>query len=139
MCCVILDIVLIPQVFETLHRNIYRAFDYRREEKIYDTLERSVSGDLLERIYLETRKGLELANQGGARAKVKDIELVEISTRSGDDGAFVAEAIWNVYGSVGHWGHIHQRSNRYVAELDITPIDDIWKLTGLEIIDEQRL
>ena len=122
-----------------LLHNIYRAFDYRREEQIYDTLERSVSGDLLERIYLETRKGLELTNQGGARAKVKDIELVEISTRSGDDGAFVAEATWNVYGSVGHWGHIHQRSNRYVAELNITPIDDIWKLTGLEIIDEQRL
>jgi hypothetical protein len=122
-----------------LLHNIYRAFDYRREEKIYDTLERSVSGDLLERIYLETRKGLELENQGGARAKVKNIELVDISTRQGDDGAFFAEATWNVYGSVGHWGHIHQRSNRYVAELDITPIDDIWKLTGLEIIDEQRL
>jgi hypothetical protein len=122
-----------------LLHNIYRAFDYRREERIYDTLERSVSGDLLERIYLETRKGLELENQGGARAKVKRIELIEISTRSGDNGAFVAEATWNVYGSVGHWGHIHQRSNRYVAELNITPIDDIWKLTDLEIVDEQRL
>ncbi|GAG21113.1 unnamed protein product, partial [marine sediment metagenome] len=52
------------EVVAGLLHNIYRAFDYRQEERIYDTLDRSVSGDLLERIYLETRKGLELANQG---------------------------------------------------------------------------
>jgi hypothetical protein len=40
---------------------------------------------------------------------------------------------------VGHWGHVHQRSNGYQAELEIAPVDGVWKLTGLEIIDEQRL
>jgi hypothetical protein len=126
-------------VVEGLLHNIYRAFDYRDEEQIYDTLDRSASGDLLTRIYLETRKGLELANQGGARAKVKSIELVETSSRPGEGGAFVARATWNVHGSVGHWGHVHQRSNRYQAELEIAPVDGVWKVTGLEILDEQRL
>jgi hypothetical protein len=127
------------EVVGGLLHNIYRAFDYRDEERIYDTLERSVSGDLLERIYLETRKGLELASQGGARAKVKDVELVEISTRAGEGGAFVARATWNVHGSVGHWGHVHKRSNRYQAELEIAPEAGRWKLVGLEFLDEQRL
>ncbi len=127
------------EVVEGLLHNIYRAFDYRDEEQIYDTLDRSASGDLLTRIYLETRKGLELANQGGARAKVKSIELVETSSRPGEGGAFVARATWNVHGSVGHWGHVHQRSNRYQAELEIAPVDGVWKVTGLEILDEQRL
>jgi hypothetical protein len=127
------------EVVEGLLHNIYRAFDYRQEEQIYDTLDRSVTGDLLARIYLETRKGLELANQGGARAKVKSIELVETSARAGEGGGFVARATWNVHGSVGHWGHVHQRSNRYQAELEIAPVDGSWKLTGLEILDEQRL
>lgn len=126
-------------VVEGLLHNIYRAFDHRREERIYDTLERSVSGDLLERIYLETREGLVLANQGGARAKVKRIELVEISTRAAEEGAFVARATWNVHGSVGHWGHVHQRSNRYRADLTVAPRDGTWRLVGLDVLDEQRL
>jgi hypothetical protein len=120
-------------------RNVYRAFDYRREEQVYDILRRSVAGDLLEEIYLETRRGLELASQGGARARVKRVELAEISAHDGEDGAFVARAAWNVFGSVGHWGHVHTRSNRYEALLEIAPFDGAWKLAGLEILDERRL
>ena len=127
------------EVVGGLLHNIYRAFDYRQEEQIYDTLDRSVTGDLLARIYLETQRGLELANQGGARAKVKSIELLETDARAGEGGAFLARATWNVHGSVGHWGHVHQRSNGYQAELEIAPVDGVWKLTGLEILDEQRL
>ena len=122
-----------------LLHNIYRAFDFRAEEDIYDVLEKSVEGDLLAEIYLETRRGLELANQGGARAKVKDIEVVDLSTRSGENGGFIASATWNVGGSVGHWGHIHERRNRYQAELNIHPVDGVWKLTELEILQEERL
>jgi hypothetical protein len=127
------------EVVEGVLHNIYHAFDYRQEEQVYDILGRSVEGDLLEEIYLETRRGLELTNQGGARARVKQIELTEISARGGENGAFVARATWNVFGSVGHWGHIHSRSNRYEAELEIAPSDGVWKLSRLEILDEERL
>jgi hypothetical protein len=126
-------------VVSGLLHNIYRAFDFRDEEQIYDVLANSVEGDLLTRIYLETRKGLELANQGGARAKVKEIELIDLEARAGDNGGFVATATWNVGGSVGHWGHVHQRRNQYRAELAIEPVDAVWKLTGIEILEEQRL
>jgi hypothetical protein len=127
------------EVVEGVLHNIYRAFDYRQEEQVYDILGRSVRGDLLEEIYLETRRGLELTNQGGARARVKKIELTEIVARRGDEGAFIARATWNVFGSVGHWGHTHTRSNRYEAELEIAPSEGAWKLSNLEILDEQRL
>ena len=127
------------EIVSGLLHNIYRAFDFRSEEDIYDVLDKSVSGDLLAKIYLETRRGLELANQGGARAKVKDIEVVDLATRTGENGGFIANATWNVAGSVGHWGHVHQRRNRYQAELDIQPVDGVWKLTGLEILQEERL
>jgi hypothetical protein len=126
-------------IVSALLHNVYRAFDFRQEEQIYDVLEKSVDGDLLAQIYLETRRGLELANQGGARAKVRDIEMIELDTRDGEDGGFVAAATWNVGGSVGHWGHVHERRNQYRAELMIRPVDGDWKLTGLEILDEQRL
>ena len=55
-----------------------------------------------------------------------------------DDGLLV-EARWNVAGSVGHWGHIHQRTNAYHARLMLRDIDGAWKLTGLDILEEERL
>jgi hypothetical protein len=122
-----------------LLHNVYRAFDFRAEEQIYDVLDQSVTGDLLGEIYLETRRGLELANQGGARAKVKSVELVEILARAGENGGLIAETTWNVAGSVGHWGHIHERRNQYRATLNIEPVQNAWKLTDLKIQEEVRL
>ena len=122
-----------------LLHNVYRAFDYRDEEQIYDVLARSVDGELLTEIYLETRRGLELASQGGARVKVKQVELVELETDPGSNGGFLATATWNVSGSVGHWGHVHTRRNQYRAKLDISPVDGAWKLSQLKILLEERL
>ena len=119
--------------------NVYRAFDFRGEEQIYDVLAQSVEGELLGSIYLETRRGLVLANQGGARAKVKQIELVELSAEPGDGGGFRATATWNVSGSIGHWGHIHRRDNQYRARLGIEPVEGMWKLTDLEILEQERI
>jgi hypothetical protein len=127
------------EVVTALLHNIYRAFDHRAEERIYDVLEQSAAGDLLERIYLDTRRGLVLANQGGARAKVKKIELEALSAERADGGAFRADATWTVSGSVGHWGHVHQRRNRVRAELLVAPVDGDWKLVDLELIEEERL
>jgi hypothetical protein len=122
-----------------LLHNVYLAHAFRDEGRAYDVLGRSVTGELLTDIYLETRRGFELANQGGARAKVKDVELTEIEAERGDGGGFVAKATWVVRGSVGHWGHLHERTNRYRAELDVRPADGAWKVTELELLDEERL
>ena len=132
------------RIVSGLLHNIYLAQDFREEEQVYDILRRSVAGgpayrDLLTDIYLETRRGLELANQGGARAKVKEIELTDLEAEPGDDGGFVATATWVVRGSVGHWGHLHERTNRYRAELDVRPVDGAWKIAELELLQEERL
>jgi len=122
-----------------LLHNVYRAFDYRGEEQIYDVLAKSVTGDLLNDVYLETRNGLELANQGGAQVKVKSIEMLEARQAGENDDGLLVEARWNVAGSVGHWGHIHQRTNAYHARLTLRDINGAWKLTGLDILEEERL
>jgi hypothetical protein len=128
------------EVLSGLLKNVYRAFDFRGEGAIYDTLERSASGDLLTRIYLETRRALELQNQGGARAKVKEVEILNAETASLEEGVgFRSRCTWNVAGSVGHWGHIHQRRNQYEAEFQVRPVDGVWKITGLELLSERRL
>jgi len=127
------------QLTGDLLHNIYRACDYRGEEVIYDVLSRSAAGDMLTDVYLETRRGLELVNQGGARVKVKDVEMLESSLLDSQGSSMTVESRWNVSGSVGHWGHIHQRRNSYHARLEISEVDGAWKLTGLEILQEERL
>ena len=123
-----------------LLENVYRAFDYRDESLIYDRLERSAAGELLTEIHLETRRSLEIENQGGARAKVKDVTLLQADTTPLDgELGFVSHVTWNVSGSVGHWGHIHQRTNQYEARLTIKAVDGSWKITDLEVLQEQRL
>ena len=137
------EVQLDPQRLQTLVgdllHNVYRSFDYRGEEAVYDVLAQSVSGDLLADVYLETRKGLELVNQGGAKVKVKNIEVFETRLLSSESNALKIEARWNVSGSVGHWGHIHQRTNAYHANVTIQDIEGTWKLNGLEILQEERL
>ena len=126
-------------VGDLLH-NIYRAFDYREESDIYDKLERSVSGELLTDIFLETKRSLVLTNQGGAAAKVKDVALDSVEVKPGDaPDSFTVEAGWTVHGSVGHWGHIHQRSNRYLAELTVVVDGQQWKLQAMNVLQEERL
>jgi len=126
------------EIVMALLNNVYRAFDYRDEETIYDVLEVSVSGDLLTETYLETRRGLELASQGGARAKVQEIVLTDLEMLD-SEGGIAARCTWTVAAAVGHWGHIHQRRNQYVADLRIEDIDGMWRITALELIGEERL
>jgi hypothetical protein len=127
-------------VAHSLLRNVYHSFDYRDESLVYDVLDRSVSGDLLTTIYLETQQSLTLASQGGARVKVKDVELLDCQTRStADDNGFTADCIWNVTGSVGHWGHIHERKNRYHANFVIRAVGGQWKITNMDVLSTERL
>jgi hypothetical protein len=126
-------------VSDLLH-NIYRSFDYREEADIYDVLAQSVSGELLTDIFLETKRGLVLANQGGAQAKVKDVALDAVKVLPSEQAnSFNVEASWTVHGSVGHWGHIHQRSNRYLANLTVSVDNDRWKLDQMSVLQEERL
>jgi hypothetical protein len=70
--------------------------------------------------------------------KVKSVKLEQAEFEPMENG-FRTTCTWDVLGSVGHWGHIHQRVNRYNAELDIQPVEGAWKITGLEILEEQRI
>jgi hypothetical protein len=65
--------------------------------------------------------------------------MLEVDAERAGGRAFRANCTWNVAGSVGHWGHIHQRTNQYVAELTVEPVDGVWRITALELIQEERL
>ncbi len=128
-----------PTVHALLH-NAYRALDFRDEELVFDRLARSLSGDILERVYLEMRQGLRLENQGGARVRVREVRVSELqATKSEVPGTLRYRAKWQVTGSVGHWGHRHLRTNAYDAFVTLAELEGRWKIADLEILDEQRM
>ncbi|MEH6579479.1 MAG: hypothetical protein V7731_20625 [Amphritea sp.] len=126
---------------QSLLRNVYRAFDFRDEEDVYDKLALSVSGDLLADIYLQNRKSFAVQKAGGAQAKVTDVEILQVAAQRLDEKplAYAAKAKWTATGTVGHWGHTHIRKNYYDAIVTIEGIDGQWKITALELLEEKRV
>jgi hypothetical protein len=127
-------------VLEQLLRNLYHSFDLHTESAIYDRLAASVEGDQLEKIYLASRRALELQRRGGARARVDKVRILDIkSVKSLGEGRFEIDALWSISGSVNHFGHTHYRQNRNHALVDLAPVDGVWKITKIKVLDEERV
>ncbi len=135
-------------IFRPLHANVYRAFDYVEEGDIYDALARSADGAFLDSIYRTIFNGLVMQEEGGAVARVKDVRPTSIQVRdigvaADADGVerpvFTVECRWQVEGVVSHWGHAHSRTNEYLALWSVAEEADGWRLTGAEILEQDRV
>ncbi len=127
-------------IVQALLENIYQAAGQPTEERVYDALARSIAGEYLTDAYLEVRRELEIERTGGARIRVAEIRVEEAEPEPlGGGPAFRCHARWTVAGSVAHWGHVHFRRNRYEGVLTVRSIGGRWKLTGMELTNEQRI
>jgi hypothetical protein len=128
------------RVLRGLMLNTYRAFMLDDEQDVYDVLARSVEGEYLSEVYLESREALRIDASDAAVSIIDRLDVTSIeSKRRSKDGAVTIVAHWEVYGSVFHWGHIHFRCNAYRAEVTIVPADGYWKLTSLRLLDQERV
>jgi len=131
------------QILAGVLPNVYRSFEFPTESLAYDRLALTVSGPILRDVYLEHRRSVEMEERGGARVREEAVEVVDVaSTRASDSGApgaFTAEAAWTVGGTVTHFGHRHFRQNRYDARITLVPVDGVWKIQAIEVLDEKRL
>ena len=130
------------EIFESLLRNIYRAFDFEAEDEIYDTLALSVTGDLLDDLYLEIHGTLILQEAGGAVSKVQKVEIGDVTLLPAEEDQgpwFELDATWRVQGKVGHWGHTHVRLNEYKARFTVTQAAGGWKIADLALLAQERL
>jgi hypothetical protein len=128
-------------LLQVLLKNVYRAFDFRDEEDVYDKLAVSVRGELLSDIYLQNRRAFAVQQAGGAQAKIKSVEIQEAVAERLDNGrlAYAIKGRWTAQGTVGHWGHIHMRKNQYAAIVTVEADNDAWKITDLEVLEEKRI
>jgi hypothetical protein len=134
-------------VFATLHANIYTAFRFRTESDIYDALAVSASDDVLQDTYLTIIEGLKMEEQGGAVARVRQVDILD-GHRSDLSGPSRSEQLpegfayrcrWNVVGTVEHWGHIHERTNQFEADFRVQSVGGNWKVTHIDVVDNRRL
>ena len=128
-------------LLQVLLKNVYRAFDFRDEEDVYDQLAISVSGDQFADLYLQNRRSFAIQQAGGAQAKIKSVEIQDAVAERLDDRplAYAIQGNWTAQGTVGHWGHVHPRRNRYDAVVTVEAVDGAWKITDLEVLEEQRV
>lgn len=128
-------------ILSQLLYNIYRSFDLKKDEHIYDSLAHSADGDLLSDIFLDTKKALEIRSMAGSRVKVTklDIEDLKVISSDEDSGNFKVSCDWNVTGKIGHWGHVHQRVNQYSAKITVANIGGNWKLKEFNLLSENRV
>lgn len=122
-----------------LIENVYRAFDYGDDSQVYDALAQSVEGRLLKQIYLQIKRSLVIREQGGAMSQVKSVKLISGKVVDADRSSFTCKSRWQVTGTVEHWGHIHTRQNEYEAEFSVAPRQGMWKVTGMQILGQQRI
>jgi hypothetical protein len=129
------------QILQALLKNVYRAFDFREEDDVYDKLALSVEGDLLADIYLQNRRSFAVQKAGGAQAKVKEVAVSQAMAerQAAGSAAYTIRGAWTATGTVGHWGHVHTRTNQYDAIVTIGADQGNWKISGLEVLEEQRI
>ncbi len=132
-------------VFEPLHTNIYRAFDYTAQDDVYDALAASVDGALLARLYDEVYRGLVMQEEGGAVSQVEAVNHMALAVQSiglAPDSAapaFTVDASWEVAGAVYHWGHAHFRTNAYRAEYTVAATERGWRIIASRMLEQRRV
>ena len=135
-------------LFVPLHANIYRAFDYVNESDIYDALERSVDGELLDVLYRSIYQSLVMEEEQGAVSRVIAVRPVELEVESvvpidpDDSGPRIACTVlyrWQVEGRVTHWGHLHERTNEYLARFEMVGTTEGWRIGALDLLEQERI
>jgi hypothetical protein len=128
------------QISYSLIRNVYRAFDFHGEKETYDALNAVVDGPLLRSLYLQIRRSLLMAEQGGSRSRVLDVKRISstlVGTPSRNE--FRIELRWRLSSEVEHWGHIHTRENEYVGRLSVKDNSGFWKLDAVKFLSQKRV
>ena len=85
-----------------------------------------------------------LSEEGGAICKIERVEILESHMQAAPEerGAnlpFRMSCKWRVLGLVEHLGHVHRRINEYSAIYTLTPSGNQWKISGVEMTDQQRV
>jgi hydrogenase/urease accessory protein HupE len=120
----------------------YHAFNLVDEDELYDTLADNVTGDLVDDLYLDSRRRLKAGTREGAEVTVRDVSVLDIGEpldlmEAGQ--GFAYDCRWVVTARVRHLQHVHHRQNIYNGMLTLEIDGDRWKIAGVELRSEDRV
>ncbi|MFO1063881.1 MAG: hypothetical protein U0892_08470 [Pirellulales bacterium] len=125
-------------MMKSLLVNIYQAFEFRDDEAVYDALQTSVDGRLLQELYLKIKRSLIVAEQGGAMSTMTDVDVRSLTPVSSAKGA-MSECVWQVSSVSEHWGHIHKRVSEYRARINTVDTAGVLKIDKFQLLEEKRI
>ena len=129
------------RIFEKMLSQTYTAFNLEDEEKLYRQLSENVGDNLVEDLYLDSRRRLNSGVREGAEVTVKEVKVRQVGApleSSAANDSFAYEVEWMVTARVKHLQHIHHRRNSYSGVLKIRSEDGKWKLEQIDLISEDR-
>lgn len=129
------------RVVEAVLSGTYHAFNLSDESEVYDRLDANVTSDLVDDVYLDSRRRLTAGTRQGAEVTVRAVEVLEIGAPenvSPGANAFSYDCRWVVTSRVRHLQHIHHRRNVYTGVLTLTMEAGRWKIARVDLTSEDR-
>jgi len=120
----------------------YEAFNITDEEELYDTLAQSVTGNLVDDLYLDNRRRLTAGTRQGTKVTIRGVSILDIGEPIevvAADGGYSYDCRWAVVARVQHLQHVHHRQQIYSGVLTLRAEDDRWKVAGVELHSEDRV
>jgi hypothetical protein len=127
-------------IVQQLLYNTYHAFNLQDEDQLYEQLAQSIDQELIEDIYLDSRRKLNTGVRQGAEVLVKEVALLEINhaLSNVDDDQMHFDTKWMVIARVKHLQHIHHRRNLYTGSVSLKMEDAQWKISRINLLSEDR-
>jgi len=130
------------RILETVLSNTYSAFNLKDEEQLYTQLSETVGDDLVEDLYLDSRRRLTSGVRQGSEVTVKDVRVLKVGAPlkgAGGSGDFAYHCEWVVTARVRHRQHVHHRKNMYTGILKIRVDAGQWKIEQVDLESEDRV
>lgn len=119
----------------------YTAFNIADEDALFEQLAENLDEDLLDHIYLDSRRRLTMGLREGSQVTVKEVNLAPLNppeSRSTGAAGLKYPATWTVTAQVKHLKHIHYRKNQYTGTIALKPMDSGWKISEIILTSEDR-
>ena len=136
-----LDSEALQKLMEKKLWNTYTAFNIADEEVLFEQLAENLDEDLLDHIYLDSRRRLTMGLREGSEVTVKEVALDPLGTpepQSAATDTWKYPATWTVTAQVKHLKHIHYRKNQYTGTIALKPMENGWKISEIILTSEDR-
>lgn len=130
----------VANILETTLSNTYTAFNIKEEEKLFEELSENVDENLLDNIYLDSRRRLNMGLREGAEVTVQEVALNKLGDPepTNTSGVLQYPATWTVTARVRHLKHIHYRKNKYTGIISLKSYAENWKISNITLETEDR-